>query len=150
MDTPYMSASPRFRRDVAMNVFAALNGLLAVVAGAFAAHSLRRWLDASALELVRTAAHYEMIHALAILAVGAFFSTPGCADRALKLWRAARFCFTVGIVLFSGSLYFLAFTKMRALGLITPFGGLAFIAGWLLAAAGFLQLRSFFLSQQQD
>ena len=113
----------------------AANGLIAVAAGAFAAHGLTA--DGSgaggggAGELVRTAARYEMWHALALLAVAAFaHAAPGNA----KL-RVAGGAFLAGIILFSGSLYFLAATGWRPLGWMTPIGGLAFLGGWLALIA---------------
>jgi len=107
---------------------AAINGALAVIAGAFAAHGLKGTLAPEMLETFKTGASYHLTHALAM----------GLAAFAPGLWSArAAWLFLIGIVLFSGSLYLLALSGARALGIITPFGGLAFIAGWLaLAWAG--------------
>jgi len=110
-------------------VIAAINGFLAVAAGAFAAHGLQGRLDAHAMEIFQTAARYHMYHALAIGL--AAFAMRGSA--AMPAQAAAGF-FLAGILLFSGSLYLLAFTGVRALGIITPFGGLAFLAGWAALA----------------
>jgi uncharacterized membrane protein YgdD (TMEM256/DUF423 family) len=102
---------------------------LAVILGAFGAHGLRGRLDADSMRIYETAVIYHFLHALGILILSAIPRTgttssmsPVCA---LLLG---------GIVLFSGSLYLLAVTGVRALGAITPVGGLLFIAGWLLAA----------------
>jgi uncharacterized membrane protein YgdD (TMEM256/DUF423 family) len=116
-----------------MNVWlliAAINGALAVGFGAFGAHGLQGRLDAHHMEIFETAARYHMYHALAmgIAALAARNSTASTPAHA-----AAGF-FLVGIILFSGSLYLLAFTGARALGFITPFGGLAFLAGWIALA----------------
>jgi uncharacterized membrane protein YgdD (TMEM256/DUF423 family) len=110
----------------------ALSGALAVALGAFAAHGLRSRTGADALATFETGARYHMYHALALLAVAW-----ACA-RWPSAWAcAAGWLFVAGTVLFSGSLYLLAITGVRALGAITPFGGLAFILGWLaLAWAG--------------
>jgi uncharacterized membrane protein YgdD (TMEM256/DUF423 family) len=81
------------------------------------------------LAVYETAAHYHLTHALALLAVGLI---PG----AVKLMRAAGWLFTIGIVLFSGSLYALAITNVKILGAITPLGGLAFLSGWACIAVG--------------
>jgi uncharacterized membrane protein YgdD (TMEM256/DUF423 family) len=106
---------------------AAINGGLAVLAGAFAAHGLKAWLDADALAVFETGARYHMYHALA-MGLAAF------AGGRWATWAAQ--CFLAGIILFSGSLYLLALTDASMLGFVTPLGGLAFLAGWgLLAAA---------------
>jgi len=103
----------------------AVSAALAVAAGAFAAHALRARLDADLLAVFETGARYQMVHALALLAAaGAWTRWPG------PLLRAAGWLFVAGTVLFSGSLYALALTGVRGLGAVTPFGGLAFLAGW--------------------
>ncbi|MEO7052263.1 MAG: DUF423 domain-containing protein [Rhodanobacter sp.] len=103
----------------------------AVLFGAFGAHALRAVLDPTQRELWRTAVDYHVWHALAlVLAVG----LGGARGR-----RVAISAFVLGIVLFSGSLYGLALGAPRWTGLITPFGGLAFVVGWI--ALG-LSLRS--------
>jgi uncharacterized membrane protein YgdD (TMEM256/DUF423 family) len=106
-------------------LIAAINGFLAVAAGAFGAHGLQGRLDAHALEIFETGARYQMYHALAMGL--AAFAIRGAAASAAQM--AALF-FLFGIVLFSGSLYLLALTHMRPLGFVTPFGGLAFLVGW--------------------
>jgi uncharacterized membrane protein YgdD (TMEM256/DUF423 family) len=112
-----------------MNIWlfvAALNGFVAVAAGAFGAHGLQGRLDAHALAIFETGARYQMYHALAM----------GLAALALRSGAAQVACalFLAGIILFSGSLYLLALTGVRALGFVTPFGGLAFLAGWATLA----------------
>jgi len=105
---------------------AAASGMLAVVAGAFGAHALRPRLDDRLLEVFYTAAQYQMYHSLALLAVGLLaMQAPD-----LPLLRSAGWLFSLGIVIFSGSLYLLSLTGVRWLGAITPLGGLAFVAGW--------------------
>jgi uncharacterized membrane protein YgdD (TMEM256/DUF423 family) len=98
-------------------------GASAVLLGAFGAHALRGVLDASGVELWRTAVNYHVWHALA-LALAAGFGR----GRSRRIAIAA---FAIGIVLFSGSLYALALGAPLWVGIITPFGGLAFVAGWL-------------------
>jgi uncharacterized membrane protein YgdD (TMEM256/DUF423 family) len=111
---------------------AAINGFLAVAAGAFAAHGLQHRLDAHAMQIFETGARYHMYHALAMGL--AAFAMRGAA--AVPAQAAAGF-FLGGIVLFSGSLYLLALTGVRALAFITPLGGVAFLIGWIaLAWAG--------------
>ncbi|MDH4132222.1 MAG: DUF423 domain-containing protein [Gemmatimonadota bacterium] len=109
----------------------AVSAFIAVGAGAFAAHALRDRLDPSALQTFETAARYQMYHALALLAAA------WLQDRApgpLPSWAGRLFL--LGTLLFSGSLYALALSGLRPLGALTPFGGVAFLAGWGCLAAG--------------
>ena len=113
-------------------IFAALgaaSGFIAVTAGAFGAHGLRARLTPELLAVFDTGARYQMVHALALLAVAwAISRWPGRAA------VASGWCFVAGTLLFSGSLYLLALTGLRSLGAITPAGGVLFLAGWLLLA----------------
>ena len=107
----------------------AASAFLAVAAGAFGAHALRVRLSPELLAVFETGARYQMYHALGLLAVAwAAARWPGA------LPRAAGSLFAVGTVLFSGSLYALALTGVRWLGVITPLGGVAFLAGWICLA----------------
>ncbi len=115
---------------------ASIMGALAVLCGAFAAHGLAARLDAKALSVFETGARYHMYHALA-LGLAAFAMRGEAVGRA----RLAAILFLAGIVLFSGSLYLLALTGISALGFVTPVGGMAFIAGWILLALAGLKLR---------
>jgi len=105
---------------------AALFGGLSVAIGAFAAHGLKQVLDAKALGWLATGAQYQMNHALVLLIIGF----------AVKQWphwrglKAAAMSFSMGILLFSGSLYLMAATQIKALGIITPIGGMGFLIGW--------------------
>jgi len=110
-------------------VIAALNGALAVLAGAFAVHGLSQELDARALGIFETGARYHMYHALAMGLVA--LTMQGAATRAAT-WSAALFL--TGIILFSGSLYAFAMTGERVFAFVTPIGGVSFLAGWLLLA----------------
>jgi uncharacterized membrane protein YgdD (TMEM256/DUF423 family) len=111
---------------------AALNGFIAVAAGAFAAHALQSRLDAHALQVFETGARYQMYHALAM-----GLATFAMREQAMAPAEIAAALFLAGIVLFSGSLYLLALTGTRAFAVVTPFGGVAFLLGWLsLAWAG--------------
>ncbi len=104
----------------------ALFGGLAVALGAFGAHALKNSLSVYAQDIYNKAVLYQMWHALALLVVGL-----------LQQWQPplnvnpSGWLFTAGIVLFSGSLYILAITGATFFGMITPFGGAAFMAGWL-------------------
>jgi uncharacterized membrane protein YgdD (TMEM256/DUF423 family) len=114
---------------------AGLMGALAVLCGAFAAHGLATRLDDNARSIFETGARYHMYHALAMMAAG--FAMRGDA---IGRARVAAILFLAGVILFSGSLYLLALTGVAALGLVTPLGGLCFIAGWIfLGLAGLKQ-----------
>jgi uncharacterized membrane protein YgdD (TMEM256/DUF423 family) len=115
-------------------VAGALAGLLGVTAGAFGAHALRNVLENYGRSLWDLAVFYHMIHALALLAVGMLRNW-----NPRVRWHPAGLGFAAGIVLFSGSLYLLALTGIRALGMITPFGGTAFLFGWVWVAYGSLR-----------
>jgi uncharacterized membrane protein YgdD (TMEM256/DUF423 family) len=104
---------------------AALSGFLAVAFGAFAAHGAK---DARAAELLHTGALYQMTHALAV------FGWLAARKAGAKAGLSVPVLFLVGTLIFSGSLYALAFAAPRMTGMITPFGGLCFLAGWLLLA----------------
>ena len=118
-------------RGVTFAILGALSALVSVAAGAFGAHALRARLSPELLAVFETGARYQMYHALALFAVA---------------WAAGRFphgavgvagwLFVAGTVIFSGSLYALALTGVRALGAVTPLGGLCFLAGWLALAWG--------------
>ena len=110
-------------------IIGALLAALGVGAGAFGAHALRTRLTPELLTVFETGVRYHLIHALGLLAVAwAATRWPGQAT------QAAGWLFLAGIVLFSGSLYGLSLSGVRALGAITPLGGVAFIAGWLTLA----------------
>lgn len=125
-----MTSTERF-----LLVASGVAGCLAVGLGAFGAHALRGFLatlpDGDARQKVwETAAHYHLVHALAIAAAAYVAGKP----TAPPLAGVAGYCFLGGILLFSGSLYAMTLTGVRALGAITPFGGLSFIAGWAALA----------------
>lgn len=105
-------------------------GFLAVALGAMGAHGLESRLDARAMGHWETAAHYQALHALALLATGVWAASLSAPPRSYLNWAGGFFA--AGILLFSGSLYALALTGTRAWGMITPFGGVAFLAGWLV------------------
>jgi uncharacterized membrane protein YgdD (TMEM256/DUF423 family) len=106
-------------------------GFLGVALGAFGAHALKARLETlGTTAAYQTAVQYQMYHALALLALGLlvnpFHRNPPVA--------VAGWCFLIGVILFSGSLYLLAVTGIKPLGAITPFGGVAMLAGWLVFA----------------
>jgi uncharacterized membrane protein YgdD (TMEM256/DUF423 family) len=109
---------------------AAVSGMTAVMLGAFGAHALKKLISPEMLEVYKTGVQYQFYHTFALLAVGILMHFG--ESKALK-WSANMFL--IGTILFSGSLYELAITDIKILGVITPFGGIAFIAGWVLLIA---------------
>lgn len=111
---------------------AAVSGMTAVMLGAFGAHALKKIITPDMLDVFKTGVQYHFYHTFALLAVGILMHFG--ETKALK---ASANLFLTGIILFSGSLYALALTGIKALGIITPFGGVAFIAGWVLLVAAY-------------
>ncbi len=109
----------------------ALAGFLAVALGAFGAHGLKNMISPAMLDIFNKGVHYQSTHALALLATGLLLR-----EQPIPSLRWAGRFFTLGILLFCGSLYLLATTTNRSLGMITPLGGLSFLAGWALLAIG--------------
>lgn len=100
---------------------------LAVAIGAFGAHGLKSHLSGEMIQIYKTGVEYHFYHALGLLLIGVLaFSFPS------ELLKWSAIFLAAGILLFSGSLYVLAITGIKWLGAITPFGGLSFIAGWVL------------------
>ncbi len=112
---------------------AAILAGLSVIIGAFGTHSLQSILSAKALGWIDTGVQYQQMHSLALLGVGIFKlnDKERSAHRALTI---AALSFVLGILLFCGSLYTMAATDIRMLGMVTPLGGLAFIVGWCALA----------------
>ena len=124
-------------------MIAAILGALAVIAGAFFAHQLKAKMPERALEIYDTAVRYQFYHVFALLAAGLL------TERYQGSWmNRAGICFIAGIVLFSGSLYFISALMTAgsaipvALGILTPLGGLGFILGWILLAVAVWKGRS--------
>jgi len=117
-------------------LIAALSGFFCVALGAFAAHGLSHVLDEKALAWIDTGLKYQIFHTLAVLVI------------ALSLWHEAKFArlamlaWSLGILLFSGSLYALAFGADKFLVWITPVGGTLFLIGWLCLAYGSFKSKS--------
>jgi len=109
-------------------------GFLGVALGAFGAHALKDRLIPEDMAIFETAVHYQMIHALALLAVALLVGRGGSGPSALAGWA-----FVTGIVLFSGSLFVLVFTGERWLGAVTPVGGVSFLLGWLALGWSFFR-----------
>jgi len=116
----------------------AILGALSVLLGAFAAHGLKQYFSDYAVSIFETAVKYQFYHGIALLAAGILFK-----EFPNKLMQWAGVFFIAGTVLFCTSLYALTFVKAAVLpgydwiGIITPFGGICFIAGWVLLALAF-------------
>ena len=113
-------------------IFGSINMFLAVALGAFGAHALKASLPPDLMAVYHTGNQYHFYHALGLfaVAVAAAWFQPS------RLFGLSGAFILAGIILFSGSLYMLSLTGQRWVGMITPFGGTAFMIGWLLLAAG--------------
>lgn len=114
---------------------AACSGFISVALGAFGAHGLKGRLAPYLMDVFQTGVQYQFYHTLALLLVGLLVLHQN--GRALRI---AGWSFTLGMILFSGSLYLLALTGTHWLGAVTPVGGLAFLTGWAALAYSALQL----------
>lgn len=112
-------------------IWAALLGMIGVILGAFGAHGLKDKISDAMLANYQTGVQYHMIHALALL--GTALASARLRKNTVVL---AGWFFVAGILIFSGSLYIMALTDQRWLGMITPIGGLSLIIGWLLLLIG--------------
>jgi uncharacterized membrane protein YgdD (TMEM256/DUF423 family) len=116
-------------------IIGGITGLLAIMAGTFGAHGLKEHVTAELLNTFEVGVRYQMYHALAMLACA------GLMPRLGKCAPAAIICWTLGTVVFSGSLYALAITGQRWLGMVTPVGGVLMIVGWALLIAATMRAK---------
>ncbi|TXL66593.1 DUF423 domain-containing protein [Cerasibacillus terrae] len=107
-------------------LFGIVNGFLAVALGAFGAHGLEGKISDKAISIWEKAVNYQMFHTLALLVTGILAAKIEAASLTTAGWA-----FFIGIVLFSGSLYLYATTGVKMLAMITPFGGVTFLVGWV-------------------
>jgi uncharacterized membrane protein YgdD (TMEM256/DUF423 family) len=108
---------------------------LAVALGAFGAHALKDLLETTnRADTFELAVRYQFYHAFALLITGVLLQ-----HHNTKSLQYAATCFALGIIFFSGSLYFLCFTGVRMMGAVTPIGGVFFIIGWILLGSGLLK-----------
>lgn len=122
-----------------------LAAFAAVALGAFGAHGLRDVLPADRLQIFETGVRYQLYHAFALIVAG--FLTRRRRGRAAP---AAGWLFALGILVFSGSLYVLALSGVRAWGAVTPIGGLAWLVAWLLVAFSSARARSIDVEAESD
>ena len=106
---------------------ATISGMLAVILGAFGAHVLKGIIDPEMLEVYKTGVQYQFYHTFALFVTAILMKF---SETKVLKWSA--YFFVVGLILFSGSLYLLAVTGIKILGIITPFGGMTWIAAWIL------------------
>ena len=109
-------------------IIAAINAAMSVACGAFGAHGLEGKISEKSLAVWKTAVQYQMFHAGGLLAIGLLWDR--LSSQQLLNWSG--WVMLIGIILFSGSLYVLSVASIGKLGIITPFGGVAFIASWIL------------------
>ncbi len=114
----------------------AFMAMIGVAAGAFGAHGLRPILSEKMMAVFETAVRYQLVHALAMLIAG--LSAMALNHR---VFIRAGWSFFLGILIFSGSLFFMSVTGIRKLGMLTPFGGLAFLIGWGFLVWGYWKVR---------
>jgi len=116
-------------------IISAFLGASSVAMGAFAAHGLKAYMSQYELDIIAKAAQYQMYHALAIMFVTILIFNCGksksCTEQFFRRLKEVNFSFTLGTVLFSGSLYALAFTQLKIFAFITPIGGVLFLVAWL-------------------
>lgn len=117
-----------------IGILGGIFGLTAVALGAFGAHALKGVLTSAELATFETGVRYQMYHALALLLVAARHRGGPSAMGSVAGWA-----FTLGVVLFSGSLYTLVLAGLPWMGAVTPFGGVAFLVGWLALIWGFFK-----------
>jgi uncharacterized membrane protein YgdD (TMEM256/DUF423 family) len=129
-----MSANGRLA--AAFGMVGAWLGFVGVAAGAFGTHTLRFMLAPPMLNAFETAVRYQLVHAVALVVVALVLERFGSTA-----FSAAGALFLAGCVLFCGSLYALALSGVRAWGIVTPFGGACFLAGWACLALGFATRR---------
>ena len=110
------------------------NAALAIICGAFAAHVIQSTLNDRMLAAFNTAVDYHLYHALALIVIGLLLKQFPTSN----LLKIAVYLTTFGILLFCGSLYALSLTGYTKLGMITPFGGVAFIIAWVFVLVAFI------------
>jgi len=118
------------------NVFiglGALSAFISVAAGAFGAHALKQVLDTDMLAVYHTAVDYQFFHSIGLIAIGTLHKISPRRSHSIAAWSMLA-----GIIIFSGSLYILSTSGIKWLGMITPIGGVCFLAAWLIIALSYL------------
>jgi uncharacterized membrane protein YgdD (TMEM256/DUF423 family) len=117
-------------------LLASLFGFSGVALGAFGAHGLKSMVTPELLDVFKTGTQYQMYHTFALVSVGIL-----AEKYPAKVFTISGWLFVAGVALFSGSLYALALIQVRQIGLITPFGGLCFLAGWISMGMGIAKIK---------
>ncbi len=126
-------------------IIAAISGFSAVLMGALGSHFLSPYMAEGGPDLFRTANLYHLVHSLALLGCALLWPhVSNQARRSLNLLKAAAICFVIGLILFSGLIYYVAVAPGFSLHLLIPVGGLSFMAGW-----GCLGLAGLFLKKEK-
>jgi len=118
------------------NVFiglGALSAFISVAAGAFGAHALKQVLDTGMLAVYHTAVDYQFFHSIGLIVIGTLHRISPRRSHSIAAWTMLT-----GIILFSGSLFILSTSGIKWLGMITPVGGICFLAAWLILALSYL------------
>ncbi len=131
-----MSGGGAMERTRKFLVLASLFGATGVALGAFAAHGLKSAITSEMLSVFQTGVRYQMYHTFALFVTSWLMSAAADWKFSLAAWL-----FVLGIVLFSGSLYILALSNIESFGWITPFGGLAFLGGWIALGWGIARTK---------
>jgi len=111
----------------------AISAFISVAAGAFGAHALKQVLEADMLAIYHTAVDYQFFHSLGLIAIGTLHKISPRHTHSAAAWTMLA-----GIFVFSGSLYILSISGIKWLGMITPIGGIGFLAAWLILALSYL------------
>ncbi len=111
----------------------ALSAFISVAAGAFGAHALKQVLDTDMLAVYHTAVDYQFFHSLGLIVIGTLHKISPRRCHPVSAWTMLA-----GIIIFSGSLYVLSTSGIKWLGMITPVGGICFLAAWLILALSYL------------
>ena len=125
-------------------IVGALLGFLGVALGAFGAHALKTRIEPELMAAYQTGVQYHLAHALGVLLVGALvqvLSPLPSSSKTLSWLVTSGWLMVAGVILFSGSLYALALSGMRTLGIVTPLGGVALLMAWLSLAFGVAKIR---------
>lgn len=121
-------------------IVGAINAFISVALGAFGAHALEGKMPEKYIAIWQTATQYQMYHALGLIAIGILMSSSLLGPVSQLNW--AGYSMLAGIILFSGSLYVLSLTQIGVLGAITPIGGVAFLASWVLLILAVLKFAN--------
>ena len=113
-------------------IIASVFGLLGLAIGAFGAHGLKKLISPELIETYKTGVLYQVIHAIVILVIGL---------SSKKIFNASAIFFSIGIILFSFSLYIYAVTQIKIFVYVTPFGGVSFLVGWLLLIVSTIRIK---------